>query len=980
MDSPKRLAPKRRLYRNLLGSCLNLSTRDLLKSPPENKTIVMSKLPGASKEFAAKNYKMSKFPESEVAVSTSNRHGDHAKLEHDRLSANTSYTSSSVKSLLSSVATSNEAKIRVDGANHHDKLDDQTKSPLGPIVCLIPEGGRAALRKRRAELERKTQELGKRRAQLNLHEREKQNLGKRRVEPSQREPEKQAIAGQVMESPLCPIVCLVPEGGRAALRKRRAELERKKQELRKRRAQLNLHEREKQDLGKRRVELSQLEREKQELTGQVLSLKQQLAEHAMALEQQQNVTAASRQREPPMRRLSRNLSESFLEFSARALLKSPLGEKKNVASKRPGGNINAAAPSFESDQMLTLADTEHPMALQQQQNPTAASPIRRLFHDLPARNLLKSPLKKQKNVMSKSPGSIAFAATSTLENDKMSKLPENEVAGSASSQQGDHAKLEDGTLSANTSYTSSSIQSLLSTVATSNEAKIHVDGANHHDEPNSKSKSPLGPIIGLFPERERTELRLRKRMAELERKTQELKKRRVELSQLERERQALAGKVMALKQQLAEHTRPLQQQQNATTASPQRRGVETDQMSNVSEAEQTKGIQQQQNATAASPIRRLFYNISARNILKSPLGKKKNAVSKIAGSKELAAGPSLETDQMPNVSEVEQTEALQQQKNVTAVSPRRQFHNFSARNLLKSPLGEKKNTVSKLLGRKGLALAPSLQTEPMSNGSETEQIVALQQHKNVTAASRQREPPMRRLSRKVSESFLKFSARNRLKSPLGEKKNVASKLPERKAFAAFPYLGTNPMPNDSKSKKTMELRQQQNAIAASPKREAPMQRLHRSLSAMAARYLSKSPLGGKKNAVSKTPGSMTLAAAPILENDQMSKFPGRKVAVSKSIRRLDRAKLERYNSRRKVPSRRGIQRQDAFKVNRGNLEQISSSYEQKKKDASKIPRSIEFDGTKIPRSIEFDGTKIPGTIEFDGIKKTGHNLKLPVPR
>ena len=92
----------------------------------------------------------------------------------------------------------------------------------------------------------------------------------------------------------------------------------------------------------------------------------------------------------------------------------------------------------------------------------------------------------------------------------------------------------------------------------------------------------------------------------------------------------------------------------------------------------------------------------------------------------------------------------------------------------------------------------------------------------------------------------------------------------------------------------------------------------------------------------------------------MSKFPGRKGAVSRSTRQWDRAKLERYTSRTKVSSRSGIQRRDAFKkANRGDLEQISSSYEQNKKDVD----------SKIPRSIEFDGAN-----------KTGHKLKLQAPR
>jgi hypothetical protein len=171
------------------------------------------------------------------------------------------------------------------------------------------------------------------------------------------------------------------------------------------------------------------------------------------------------------------------------------------------------------------------------------------------------------------------------------------------------------------------------------------------------------------------------------------------------------------------------------------------------------------------------------------------------------------------------------------------------------------------------------------------------------------------------------------------------------------------------------IQKQQNAPAVSPQREATIRRLARNLSKnflnLSASNLLRSPLGKKTTEVSKPtgsiefaaapkpPASIEFAAAPTLENYQMSEFPERKAAASKSIRKWDRAKLERYTSRTKVSSRRGIRRQDAFMVNRGDLEQISSSYEQNKKDAD----------SKIPRSIEFDGTK-----------KTGHNLKLQAPR
>jgi hypothetical protein len=356
MDSTKTLTPMRRLYRNLSESYLNLSNSNILKSPLEKETIAMSKLPGASKKNAAENDKMSKFPEIEVAVSTSNQQGKHAKLEHDTLSANTSYTSSSVESPLSSVATSNEAKIRVDGANHHHEIEYKQKSPLGPIFCLFPEGGRADLGKRRAEL--------------------------------------------------------------------------------------NQLEREKQELGKRRAELGLLEREKQALVGQVMALKQELAEYTMTLQEQQNAKILSPQREAPIRRLARSLSESFLNVSKRNLLRSPLEEKKKAVSKLPGSKEFATAPSLETDQMSNVSETEQTMALEQQQNATTASPIRRLFHNLSARNLLKSKLKKKKNAASKPPGNIEFAAASTLENDQMSKFPERNVAASTSNRQGDREKLE----------------------------------------------------------------------------------------------------------------------------------------------------------------------------------------------------------------------------------------------------------------------------------------------------------------------------------------------------------------------------------------------------------------------------------------------------------------------------------------------------------------------------------------------------------
>jgi hypothetical protein len=77
----------------------------------------------------------------EEAVSTSNRQGCNAKLEHDTLSANTSYTSSSVvERPLSSVATSNKAKIHVEGANHHDELNKKIKISMRSYLSSLPRG------------------------------------------------------------------------------------------------------------------------------------------------------------------------------------------------------------------------------------------------------------------------------------------------------------------------------------------------------------------------------------------------------------------------------------------------------------------------------------------------------------------------------------------------------------------------------------------------------------------------------------------------------------------------------------------------------------------------------------------------------------------------------------------------------------------------------------------------------------------------
>jgi hypothetical protein len=152
----------------------------------------------------------------------------------------------------------------------------------------------------------------------------------------------------------------------------------------------------------------------------------------------------------------------------------------------------------------------------------------------------------------------------------------------------------------------------------------------------------------------------------------------------------------------------------------------------------------------------------------------------------------------------------------------------------------------------------------------------------------------------------------------------------------------------------MALEQQQNATAASSKREAPMRRLSRELFPETARNLEKSPLGGKKNLVSKPTGSIEFDGSSDHGERTDDKVSGNCVHVQTTNRQWDYAELERYTSKRKVPSRQGVQRRDVF-----DLEQICSSYERKEKDAV---------------------SKIPGSIEFDCTKKTGHNLKLPVPR
>jgi hypothetical protein len=161
--------------------------------------------------------------------------------------------------------------------------------------------------------------------------------------------------------------------------------------------------------------LSQLEREKQ-----VMVIKQELAEHTMALLQQQNATASTspKRREAPIQRL--------------LVLKSPIGKDKNVMSKPPGGiklataplgsKQIATAPNMENDQRSNASACEQTMAHPQQQNGTTASPKReasilRLSRDPPAamsaRNLKKSPRGEKTNMVSKPLGTMELAAATT---------------------------------------------------------------------------------------------------------------------------------------------------------------------------------------------------------------------------------------------------------------------------------------------------------------------------------------------------------------------------------------------------------------------------------------------------------------------------------------------------------------------------------------------------------------------------------------
>jgi hypothetical protein len=223
--------------------------------------------------------------------------------------------------------------------------------------------------------------------------------------------------------------------------------------------------------------------------------------------------------------------------------------------------------------------------------------------------------------------------------------------------------------------------------------------------------------------------------------------------------------------------------------------LENDQVVFFSESKQTMAIQQQQNVTAAStkrkaPMRRLSRNlsaVSARNLKKSCLGEQENAVSKPAGSIkfsaapkppvsiDVAAAPTLENDKVAFCTEIEQTTALHQQQhqqqNATAFCPKREAlvrrlsRNLStmyARNLKKSPLGRKKNCVSKPVGRKQFSVtpkppasiqfsaAPTLENDEVACCSEIEQTKALQQQQNATAFYPKREALMRRLSRNLS--------------------------------------------------------------------------------------------------------------------------------------------------------------------------------------------------------------------------------------
>jgi hypothetical protein len=778
----------------------------------------MSKLrPGASKEFAAENEHMSTFPGSKVDVSTSNRQVQHAQLEHDKLSASTSYTSSPVENRLSSVAISNEAKFR--------------------------------------------------------------------------------------------------------------------------------------------------KREKSAMV-----LKEVLDEHTMALLQQQNTTAVSPQREAPIQGLSRNLSESFLNLSARNPLKSPLVEKKNEVSKHPGsidfapasrppGRIELGpAPTLENDQMSCFSESEDTMALPQQQNATATSPKRdapmqRLSRDQSA-NLLKSPLGKKKNAVSKPPGSIEFAAAPTPEYLLKSPLGEKK----------------------------------------------------------SKVSKPLGS----------------KDFA----------------AALTMENDQMAN-ISGSKQTMA-----LEQQQNVTTTSPKMEAP----MLRLSRGKSANLVKpplgNRKNAVSKPPGSIEFAPATAPEyLLKSPLGEKKNEVSKPSGSKAFAAAPTMENDQMVNVSGSEQTiMALEQQQNATTTSPKREapirrlsldLPAVSARNLKKSPRGEKRNAVFKTPGsiefagssdpgerpdvkvsgkksscihvqstnsqwdRAKLERFTSRREGPRRPGAQrqnapkvqvmalkqelAEYNLALQQEHNTTAASPQREAPMRRLSRGTQRGVSRHDSecipehgmpaepepelpqpqrgltRHYSEQQRSVTRHLSADNQEPRRGVSHHFSERIPERITPSFNQIMALEQQQNATTTSPKREAPRRRLSRDLPVVSTRNLKKSPLEEKKSVVSKTPGSIEFAGSSDPGKPPDVKASGKKsscIHVQSTNSQWDRAKLERFTSRREVPSRPGAQRQDASKVHWGDLEQICSFNEQKEQDAV---------------------SKVPGSIEFGGNKKTGHNLKLAEP-
>jgi hypothetical protein len=320
--------------------------------------------------------------------------------------------------------------------------------------------------------------------------------------------------------------------------------------------------------------------------------------------------------------------------------------------------------------------------------------------------------------------------------------------------------------------------------------------------------------------------------------------------------------------------------------------------------------------TAASPkmeapMQRLSRNQSA-NVLKPIVGEKKNAASKPPGNIEFAAAPTLENKQMSKFPErkVAVSSSIRQ-------SDRAEVERYTSRRKVSSRSGIQTSPkrkapirrLSKIPERKVAVSTPIRQwdcvdVERYISGREVQSRPGIQ-------ASPKREAPMRRLSRSLST----MSARYLSKSSLGGKKNAVSK-----PSGSAPTLENARRPIVSGSEQIMALPQQQNTTAACPKRDASMQRLSRNQS---ENHL-KPPLGEKKNAASKTPGNIELTAAPTLENDQVAKFPERKVAVSPSNQQWDRETFEPYTSSKEKPSRLGIQKRDAFKVHRGDWEQICS--------------------------------------------------------